>query len=109
MPTSLDDLAEMDGVILAFEFTPDGICTDYRNVTPEMAAMISKFCATVTMLFNTLAGAFTTLSEQNWIPQKGWVYEGGDYAVILGKGGYGGVFADSGKVSVDEILAALSN
>jgi roadblock/LC7 domain-containing protein len=39
MATSLDDLVNMTGVILAFEFTPDGTCTSYKNVTREMAAI----------------------------------------------------------------------
>jgi len=54
MATSLDDLVNMTGVILAFEFTPDGTCTSYKNVTREMAAMICRFCAAVTMNFNAL-------------------------------------------------------
>ena len=55
MATSLDDLVNITGVILAFEFTPDGTCTSYKNVTREMAAMICRFCAAVTMNFNALA------------------------------------------------------
>ncbi len=108
MATTLDDLVEMNGVILAFEYTPDGACTNYKNVTREMAAMISQFCAAVTMNFNALANGFTILSERRWVPQKGWVYVGGDYSVIMGKGGYRGVFAQSGQVNVDEVFAALA-
>ena len=109
MAPDLEDLIKMDGVILGFEFTPDGICTGYKNVTPEMASMITKYCATVTMNFNTLAGAFTALSEQNWIPQKGWVYVGGSFTVIMGNGGYRGVFAESSQVNLDEVFAALAD
>jgi roadblock/LC7 domain-containing protein len=109
MATSLDDLVNMTGVILAFEFTPDGTCTSYKNVTREMAAMICRFCAAVTMNFNALASGFTELSEQPWVPQKGWIYVGGSHTVILGKGGYRGVFADSSRVSIDEVSAALSD
>jgi roadblock/LC7 domain-containing protein len=58
----------MEGVIMAFEFTSDGQCTTHKNVSPEMAAMVARFCATVTMQFNTLAGAFTTLSDTQWVP-----------------------------------------
>ncbi|HLF75501.1 MAG TPA: DUF2173 family protein [Anaerolineales bacterium] len=109
MAITLDDLVEMDGVILAFEFTPDGTCTNFKNVTREMAAMISHFCAAVTMNFNALANGFTILSEQQWVPQKGWMYVGGYYTVIMGKGGYRGVFAESGQVNVDEVFAALAD
>ena len=108
MTTTLDDLVEINGVILAFEFTPDGTCTNYKNVTRAMAAMISRFCAAVTMNFNALANGFTVLSEQQWFPQKGWMYVGGDYTVIMGKGGYRGVFAESNQVNVDEAFAALA-
>ena len=107
MAKDLEDLVKMDGVILAFEFTPDGTCTSYKNVTREMAAMISQFCAAVTMNFNALANGFTILSEQQWVPQKGWMYVGGNYSVIIGKGGYQGVFAKSDQVNVDEVFAAL--
>jgi roadblock/LC7 domain-containing protein len=109
MATSLDDLVNMTGVILAFEFTPDGTCTSYNNVTREMAAMICRFCAAVTMNFNALASGFTELSEQQWVPQKGWIYVGGSHTVILGRGGYRGVFAESSRVSIDEVSAALAD
>ena len=39
MATSLDDLVSITGVILAFEFTPDGTCTSYKNVTRRRAAI----------------------------------------------------------------------
>jgi roadblock/LC7 domain-containing protein len=107
--TYLDDLVNMKGVLLAFEFTTDGTCTSYKNVTREMAAMICHFCVAVTMNFNALASGFTNLSIQEWVPQKGWVYVGGSHTVIVGKGGYRGVFADSAQVSIDEVFAALES
>jgi roadblock/LC7 domain-containing protein len=66
MSTTLDDLAKIDGVTIAFEFMPDGKCTGFRakDESPEMAAMICRFCATVTMLFDTLARSFTTHSDE---------------------------------------------
>jgi len=90
MATSLDDLVNLTGVILAFEFTPDGTCTSYESVTREMAAMICRFCAAVTMNFNALASGFTELSEQQWVPQKSWIYVGGSYYCDLGKRGLQG-------------------
>ena len=109
MATNLDDLVNMKGVLLAFEFTPDGTCTSYKNVTREMAAMICHFCAAVTMNFNTLASGFTDLSMQQWVPQKGWIYVGGSHTVIMGKGGYRGVFAESDQVNIDEVFTALAD
>ena len=109
MTTNLDELVNMKGVLLAFELTADGTCTSYKNVTREMAAMICRFCAAVTMSFNALASGFTELSEQQWVPQKSWIYVGGSHTVILGRGGYRGVFADSSRVSIDEVSAALAD
>ena len=54
MLTTLDELATIDGVIMVFEYTADGKCTGYKNVSPEMAAMASKFCATVMMALKNL-------------------------------------------------------
>ncbi len=107
MAATLDDLVKMDGVIMAFGFTPEGKCTAYRNLSPEMTAMAARYCATVTMEFNTLAGAFSTLSERQWIPQHGWMYRGGDHTVIIGNGGYRGVFVESAKANLNELFKAL--
>lgn len=107
MPKSLDDLSKMDGVIMAFEFTPDGERTAHAKSTPEMAAMAARYCATVTMEFNTLAGAFSALSERAWVPQHGWMYRGGDYTVIVGNGGYRGVFVETAKANWMELFDAL--
>ena len=109
MAADLDDLVNIKGVILAVEFSPDGTCTSYKNVTREMAAMICHFCVAVTMNFNALAAGFTNLSIQEWVPQKGWIYVGGSYTVIIGRGGYREVFAESSKVSMDEVFAALAD
>jgi roadblock/LC7 domain-containing protein len=107
MSATLDDLIKMEGVVMAFEFTPDGQCTAQRNVTPEMAAMTARYCTTVTMEFNTLARAFSTLSEQEWVPQQGWMYQGGDHTVIVGNGGYRVVFVEAAKADLKELLNAL--
>jgi roadblock/LC7 domain-containing protein len=107
MSATLDDLVKIEGVIMAFEYTPDGKCTAYKNVAPEMAAMAAKFCATVTMEFNTLASSFSALSEQQWVPQQGWMYRGGDYTVMVGNGGYRVVFAETAEADLRELLNAL--
>lgn len=112
MTTTLDDLLEIDGVTIAFEYTSVGKCTDYKskkNISPEMAAMITRFCALVTMTFETLAQSFTALSEDNWIPQHGWMYMGGNYTVVLGKGGYRGVFVETAKANWGEALHLMSD
>ncbi len=110
MAATLDDLMKIDGVTIAFEYAPDGTCIAYRgkDMSPEMAAMVTRYCALVTMTFNTLAASFTALSEQNWIPPIGWSYTGGDYTVVIGAGGYRGVFIERNKANLNELLAKLS-
>ena len=107
MSATLEALVKMEGVIMAFEYTPDGKCTAYKNVAPEMAAMAAKFCATVTMEFNTLASSFSALSERQWVPQQGWMYRGGDYTAIAGNGGYRVVFVETARANWNELLEAL--
>lgn len=71
----------------------------------KTAAMSAQFCATVTMMFNTLAGAFTELSKMKWVPQQGWMYTGGDYTVAIG--GNMIVFAETAKVDFNELYRTL--
>jgi roadblock/LC7 domain-containing protein len=110
MPATLDDLIKIEGVTVAFEYTADGRVTEYRarDLSPEMAALIARYCALVTMTFNILAGAFTALSEENWVPQRGWIYVGGDYTVVIGNGGYRGVFIETTKVNLSELMTILT-
>lgn len=110
MATSLDDLLKIDGVAIAFEYTPDGKCAGYRakmNVSDDMAAMITQFCGSVTMSFNTQAGAFAKLSGQNWVPQQGWAYSGGDWTVAIGGNGYRGVFIETARADFNQLFGAL--
>ena len=107
MSATLDDLIKIEGVLMAFEFTPEGTCTAYKNVSPEMAAMAARHCATVTMEFNTLAGDFSTLSQQTWTPQHDWMYRGGHYTVIVGIGGYRGVFVETARADLNRLFEAL--
>lgn len=110
MSTSLDDLLKIDGVAIAFEYTADGKCSGYKakmSVSDEMAAQIAQFCGTVTMMFNTLAGAFTHLSKQNWVPQQGWAYASGEWTVAIGGGGYRGVFVETAKADFNKLFETL--
>ena len=104
----LDELLGIDGVVAAGEFAPDGKLVEYKakmDMSPEMAAMTAQFCATVTMMFNTLAGAFSQLSRMNWVPQQGWMYAGGDWTVAIG--GNRGVFAETAKADFNRLYSAL--
>ncbi|MDO8587827.1 MAG: DUF2173 family protein [Armatimonadota bacterium] len=105
---SLDELVNLEGVVLACEFTADGKCVDFKargDVTRELADKSSEYIATVTMLFNTLAGSFTELSKMNWIPQRGWLYSGGDWTVVVG--GSQAVLAETAKADISRLFDLL--
>jgi roadblock/LC7 domain-containing protein len=107
---TLDELVKIDGVVVAGEFTPDGKLADYKasmDMTPERAAEAAQFCATVTMMFNTLAGAFSQVSGMKWTPQQGWAYSGGDWTVAIGGNGYRGVFVETAKADFNQLFKAL--
>jgi len=82
---SLGDLLKINGVAVAGQFTLDGKLVDYKanvDMSKEMAETAGQFCATVSMMFNTLAGALTQLSKMQWVPQKIWS-AGGDWTVVI--------------------------
>jgi roadblock/LC7 domain-containing protein len=105
---TLDELLQIDGVVAAGEYTADGKMVDYKtrmNMSREMAEMTAQFVATVTMMFNTLAGAYTQLSQMQWVPQQGWAYSGGDWTVAVG--GQRGVFVETAKADFNRLFEAL--
>ena len=105
---TLDELIKIDGVVAAGEFTADGKVVEFKSnmdMPREMAEMSAQFCATVTMLFNTLAGSFSKLSQMNWVPQQGWAYSGGDMTVAVG--GNKGVFIETAKADFNQLFQVL--
>jgi roadblock/LC7 domain-containing protein len=105
---TLDELLNIDGVVAAGEFTADGKLVDYKakmDMSQEMAEMTAQFCATVTMMFNTLAGSFAQLSQMNWVPQQGWAYSGGDFTAAIG--GKQGVFIETTKADFNQLFETL--
>lgn len=106
MAKTLDDLMKIPGVVAAGEFKPTGELISYKgNVPKEVAGMASQFCATVSMLFNTLGGSFTQLSNMKWSPQLGWAYSGGDYTVAVM--GNWGVFVETKKADFNLLFKEL--
>jgi roadblock/LC7 domain-containing protein len=106
---SLGELLQMDGVFAVGEFTPDGRLVDYKSnaeMSQEQAAMSAQFCATISMLFGTMAGAFGQLSGMNWAPPRGWMYAGGDWTVAVG--GNKGVFVETAKADFNQLYRALA-
>ena len=105
---TLDELLKINGVVAAGEFTAAGKLVDFKtkmDMSPELAAMTAQFCASVTMMFNTLAGAFSQLSKMKWVPQQGWAYSGGEWTVAIG--GNKGVFVETAKADFNKLFEAL--
>jgi roadblock/LC7 domain-containing protein len=106
----LDELLKMDGVLAAGEFTKDGKMVDFKssmNMPEETASMTAQFCATVSMTFDTLAGAYSRLTGTSWTPQQGWAYTGGDMTVAVG--GNLGAFIKTEKADFNKLFKVLVN
>jgi roadblock/LC7 domain-containing protein len=91
--------------VAAGEWAKDGSLTEYKSsmdMSAELAAEAAQFSATVTMLFETLAGAFSQSSGMSWTPQKGWAYTGGDWTIAVG--GRKGVFIESAKAGLQRTV-----
>ena len=107
---SLEELLQIDGVVAAGEFARDGSLINYKasmDMSPELAADAAQYCATVSMLFDTLSGAFSQRSGMNWTPQQGWAYSGGEWTVAVGEGGRKGVFVETAKADFNNLFRAL--
>ena len=62
---TLQELLDIEGVVAAGEFNRDGSLVNFEasmDMSDEMAQMSAQFCATVSMMFDTLASSFTRLS-----------------------------------------------
>ncbi|HET7147377.1 MAG TPA: DUF2173 family protein [Candidatus Nitrosopolaris sp.] len=108
---NLDELLTFEGVAAAGEFDSNGKIIEYRSntdIAKELAEISAQFCATVSMLFNTLAGAFTRYTKASWVPQRLWSYSGGDWTVIIGGGGNTWVFAETAKADFNQLFKALA-
>lgn len=104
----LDELINVEGVVAAGRITPDGKCTDHRanmDMSQEMADKTGQYIATVTMMFNTLADAFSKESQMKWTPQQGWTYSGGDWTVVVW--GDVGVFCHTDKTDMQKLFSTL--
>jgi roadblock/LC7 domain-containing protein len=106
--TKLDELLQIDGVMAAGEFATDGSIIGYRtnrHMSPETAASCAQFCASVTMMFSTLAGALSQTTQLSWTPQRDWSYSGGELTVVVG--GHYGAFVRTDMANVNSIFTAL--
>ncbi len=108
---TLQELLDIEGVVAAGEFNLDGSLVNFEaemNMSEEMAQMSAQFCATVSIMFNTLASSFTRLSGMNWVPQQGWAYSGGEWTVAIGGGGTRGVFVETAKADFNRLFEVLA-
>lgn len=106
MAKTLDELMKIPGVVAAGEFKETGELIAYKgSISNEAAGVAAQFCATVSMLFKTLSGAFTKLSSMKWTPQLGWAFSGGDYTVAVM--GNWGVFIETNKADFNRLFKEL--
>lgn len=109
MPT-LDELMKIRGVVAAGEFTPTGELVDFKSVITmplDQAGMTAQFCSTVSIMFNTLAKAYSHMyTNTKWLPPKFWAYGGGDMAVCVG--GTKGVFVKIAEADFTQLFKVLS-
>ena len=104
----LDDLLEMEGVVAAGEFADDGRLLNDRSkvqMSEEIANDLASFCASVTSQFRTLASVMARTTGMYWLPLRGWMYSGGDWAAVIA--GNRRVFVEGSKVDYTPILNAL--
>jgi len=108
---TLDQLMQIRGVVAAGEFTPTGELVDFKSamsMPQEQAGMTAQFCSTVSIMFSTLAKAYSHMyTNMNWLPPRFWAYGGGDMAVCVG--GRKGVFVEIAKADFNQLFKALSD
>lgn len=105
---TLDELINIDGIVCAIEFNPEGTIVDYRSqidISPQMVSMTAQFCSTVCMMFNSLTNAYSQLSDMNWSPQQGWTYSGGDWTAACG--GNRAVFVKTEEADFNQLYESL--
>jgi roadblock/LC7 domain-containing protein len=107
---TLDELMQIEGVMAAGEFTPTGQLVDFKSsmsMPQDQASMTAQFCSTVSIMFNTLAKAYSHMySNMDWLPPKFWAYGGGNVAVCVG--GTKGVFLEIAKADFNELFKAFA-
>ncbi len=78
---------------------PKVVPGDLASVEPP------QFAGLVTLLYDTLAGAYSQMYQMQWLPQKFWTYGGGDWTVAVGQGVW--VFVETSKVDFDALCRAF--
>ena len=91
--SEFDELVEVDGVLMAGRFGPDGRVAEYKANpwfvrNPVVAEMTHWFCTAITMMLSSMAYATDLVTRggsdlPSWLPMKGWAYTGGDYMIAV--------------------------
>ncbi len=66
--------------------------------------MTAQFCVAVSVVFNSLVSSFTERSGMDWVSQHGWAYSGGDWTACFGDGGKRGVFVETSKGWLQQVV-----
>jgi roadblock/LC7 domain-containing protein len=114
--SEFDDLLSGDGVLMAGRFGPDGRIAEQKSrglfvAYPPVLEMAQWFCLAATMMFNSMALAMdsirrTGFDTTSWLPQRGWVYFGGDYSVAVHDDRF--ILAETKKIdSLDQLRRLL--
>jgi len=96
---TLDELMQIKGVVAACEFTVAGELMDFRssmNMPRDQAGMTAQFCSTVSIMFNTLAKAYSHMysnkapdgapDREPWSPGWGQAPDGVTYEKVCQEG-----------------------
>lgn len=105
---TLGELLNIEGVVAAGEFTPDGNVVDFQTkigMPPEVAEMMTQSLAIIIAMFNNLASSSTPLSERQRISRRGWAYSVDDWALVIGSNK--GVLVETAKADFDTLSEAL--
>lgn len=114
--SEFDQLISRDGILLAGRFGPDWRMAEHKSKglfieNPQAVEMAQWFCAAVTMMFGSMAFAMdevnrTDFDQTSWLPQKGWTFSGGDYAIAVHGDRF--VFGETEKIrNLDELRRLL--
>jgi roadblock/LC7 domain-containing protein len=84
------DLLKVRGVVVAGDFTTEGRLSGYKgkiDLSPEMAATAANFAATIAMMLESLALAYSEIEKVGtktmWVPERLWMYSGGDWTAAV--------------------------
>jgi len=102
----LDRLMEMEGVIAAGQFSPEGkVIRAVGDLSEDEMAFTARMCANQTRKLKTNIEQFSKATMMDWRPLTGWAVWGGRYAVIVM--GNTGVFIDPRYADCNQLMVDL--